>query len=100
MKNKSFKYTFYSGLIIILLVSVLITLFSINIYRSISGRYSERKKIETEIVERPLDSEIEIVHDTVFLEKSVTKPVDTPKQKKEVKVVEKPDTSSLSDTIK
>lgn len=99
MKNKSFKYTFYFGLVLILIISTLITLLSINIYNTVTSKNSEKKKIEPEFVDVPLDTEKEIVHDTIFLEKALPKTIDSPKQKKEIKVVIKKDSSLLKDTI-
>ena len=101
MKNNSFRNTFYLGLIIVLVLSGLITLISINIYRSFNGINSSKIKKDSSVVELPLEKEI--VHDTIYLEKtpvaSSIKPIDTPKQKKEIKVLEKTDTTR-KDSVK
>ena len=56
MKNNSFKYTFYFGLLIMLTVSGLITLVSINIYKTIYNN-NPIKKGKTEVIEIPITPE-------------------------------------------
>lgn len=99
-KNNSFKKTFYLGAIIILFIISISTLFVINIYKSLSHK-SKKDKIETYIED--VKSEKEIVHDTVYLDKSSVKVNDTLKN---VTVItpnsidpEKTDTTTTSDTI-
>ena len=92
MKNNSFKYTFYLGLLIMLFVCALITSISINVYTTISGRYQVKKQ-DSVVVEVPIIPEKEIVHDTVFIEKVIVKPIDSSKPKKEI------DTSKYNDSV-
>ncbi len=92
MKNNSFKYTFYLGLLIMLFVCVLITSISINVYTTISSRYQVKKQ-DSVVVEVPIVPEKEIVHDTVFIEKVIVKPIDSSKPKKEI------DTSKYNDSV-
>ena len=104
MKNKSFRNIFYLGLGIILLLTTLLTLISINIYRSFNGLESTKKKTDSSVIEIPLEKEVVRIHDTVFLEKTVVpqivKPIDSPKQKKETKVISKVDSSEFVDSTK
>jgi hypothetical protein len=100
-KNNSFKKTFYLGVIIILFIISISTLFVINIYKSLSHNF-KKDKIETYIED--VKSEKEIVHDTVYLDKPIVKVNDTPKN---VTVVtpnsidpEKTDVTITSDTTK
>ena len=92
MKNNSFKYTFYFGIIIILVICGLVTSVSINIYNSINNRI-QTKKQDSVVVEIPIIPEKEIIHDTIIVEKIITKPIDSSKPKKEV------DTSRFNDSI-
>ena len=101
MKNNSFKYTFYFGLLIMLTVSGLITLVSINIYKTIYNN-NPIKKGKTEIIEIPVTAEKEIIHDTLFIEHPKPNIVSTPKKEnKSVKLIEskKIDTSSFNDSV-
>jgi len=91
MKNNSFKYTFYFGLIVILVICGLITSVSINIYNSINNRI-QTKKQDSVVVEVPIIPEKEIIHDTIIVEKIITKPMDSSKPKKEI------DTSRFNDS--
>lgn len=105
MKNNSFKYTFYFGLLIILVLSGLIVSVSINIYNSINNKIlTKPKKEETTVIELPSNSpEKEIIHDTVYLEKPTIKVIDTQKQKKvtyQSPQIIKVDTSLSGDSIK
>ena len=100
-KNNSFKKTFYLGVIIILFIISISTLFVINIYKSLSHNF---KKDKIEIYIEDVKSEKEIVHDTVYLDKPIVKVNDTPKN---VTVVtpnsidpEKTDAIITSDTTK
>jgi hypothetical protein len=92
MKNNSFKYTFYFGLIIMLVICGLITSISINVYNSINNRIKIKRQ-DSVIVEVPITPEKEIIHDTVIVEKIVTKPIDSSKPKKVV------DTSHFNDSV-
>ena len=101
MKNNSFKYTFYFGLLIMLTVSGLITLVSINIYKTIYNN-NPIKKEKTEVIEIPITPEKEIIHDTLFIERP--KPINVSIPKKEIKSVKlieskKIDTSSFNDSV-
>lgn len=101
MKNNSFKYTFYFGLLIMLTVSGLITLVSINIYKTIYNN-NPIKKGKIEIIEIPVTAEKEIIHDTLFIEHPKPITVSTPKKEiKSVKLIEskKIDTSSFNDSV-
>ena len=100
MKKNTFKYTFYFGLLIILGLTVLLTTVSFNIYKSVVDKMSTTKEEEC-VVEVPITSEKEIIHDTVYFEKP-TKQIDTPKQKKgstpSVQILTE-DTSHSNDSI-
>ena len=98
MKNNSFKYTFYFGLLIMLTVSGLITLVSINIYKTIYNN-NPIKKGKTEIIEIPVTAEKEIIHDTFFIERP--KPINVSISKKETKLIQpkKIDTTSFNDSV-
>ena len=101
MKNNSFKYTFYFGSLIILTISALITLVSINIYKTIYNN-NPIKKGKTEIIEIPVTAEKEIIHDTLFIEHPKPIIVSTPKKEiKSIKLIEskKIDTSSFNDSV-
>lgn len=91
MKNNSFKYTFYFGLLIMLVICGLITSISINVYNSVNNRI-QTKKQDSVVVEVPMIPEKEIIHDTIIVEKIITKPIDSSKPKKEV------DTSRFNDS--
>lgn len=92
MKNNSFKYTFYLGLLIMLVVCVLITSLSINVYNTINNKFHVKKQ-DSVVVEVPITPEKEIVHDTVFIERVIVKPMDSTKPKKET------DTSKYNDSV-
>jgi len=103
MKNNSFKYTFYFGLLIILIISAVITLFSINIYKTIYNN-NPVKKEKTEVIQNQMTLEKEVIHDTVFVENPIIKPINISTPKKEIKKVkliqsEKIDTSSFNDSV-
>ena len=85
MKNNSFKYTFYFGLLIMLTVSGLITLVSINIYKTIYNN-NPIKKEKTEVIETTVTLEKEIIHDTLFIERP--KPINVSIPKKETKLIQ------------
>jgi len=99
MKNKSFKYTFYLGLTIILIITAVITMISLNIYKTITSKFAEKRK-DTTIIETPLFNN-EIVHDTIYLEKPTKKVIDTTKPKKDIKtsITQKIDSIVSNDTI-
>jgi len=88
MKNNSFRYTFYFGLSIILVLCGVIALISINVYSTFQDK-SHRKKQDTVSIEVPIVPEKQIVHDTVIVEKIVVKSIDTsiPKKEKNTPVV-------------
>jgi hypothetical protein len=75
-----------------LFVCALITSISINVYTTISSRYQVKKQ-DSVVVEVPITPEKEIVHDTVFIEKVIVKPIDSSKPKKEI------DTSKYNDSV-
>jgi hypothetical protein len=98
MKNNSFKYTFYFGLLIILIVCALITSVSINIYKTIYNN-NPIKKEKIEVIETPITFEKEIIHDTLFIERP--KPINVLIPKKETKLIQpkKIDTTSFNDSV-
>jgi hypothetical protein len=84
-----------------LTVSGLITLVSINIYKTIYNN-NPIKKGKTEIIEIPVTAEKEIIHDTLFIEYPKPIIVSTPKKEiKSIKLIEskKIDTSSFNDSV-
>jgi hypothetical protein len=101
MKNNSFKYTFYFGLLIILIVCALITSVSINIYKTVYNN-NRIKKEKIEVIETPVILEKEIIHDTLFIERP--KPINVSTPKKETKIIKliqpkKIDTTSFNDSV-
>ena len=98
MKNNSFKYTFYFGSLIMLTISALITLVSINIYKTIYNN-NPIKKEKTEVIEASVILEKEIIHDTLFIERP--KPINVSIPKKETKLIQpkKIDTTSFNDSV-
>jgi hypothetical protein len=81
-----------------LTVSGLITLVSINIYKTIYNN-NPIKKGKTEIIEIPVTPEKEIIHDTLFIERP--KPINVLIPKKETKLIQpkKIDTTSFNDSV-
>ena len=100
MKNNSFKYTFYFGSLIILTISAVITLFSINIYKTIYNN-NPVKKEKTEVIQNQMTLEKEVIHDTIFVEKPIIKPIVFTTPKKETKLIQskKIDTTSFNDSV-
>jgi hypothetical protein len=75
-----------------LVICGLITSISINVYNSINNRL-QTKKQDSVVVEVPIIPEKEIIHDTIIVEKIISKSIDSSKPKKEV------DTSRFNDSI-
>lgn len=99
MKNKSFRYTFYFGLLLILIVTSVLTLISVNIYSSLVNTRDSKKKEDSAVVELKIDSTTDIIHDTVYVQKEVIKVIDSPK-KKESMISKTTDTIVPTDTIR
>jgi ABC-type lipoprotein release transport system permease subunit len=102
MRNNSFRQTFYLGLLILILLSGLLTIISVNVYNSFS------KKLKNTNVEDTTEVNIEDmsmrIHDTVYLEKPINKDTSKVIQVDRVKptpsnVVKKLDTTKSLDTI-
>lgn len=106
-KNHSFRATFYMGLFVILVVFGVLSLIVLNVFWAVSPKLRHEKSVETiQNYEMELDSDTDKKPDTVkiYIEKPVSKPVDTPKNNTSVKpkvvapVIEKQDTTSVSDS--
>jgi hypothetical protein len=81
-----------------LTISALITLVSINIYKTIYNN-NPIKKEKTEVIEASVILEKEIIHDTLFIERP--KPINVSIPKKETKLIQpkKIDTTSFNDSV-
>jgi ABC-type lipoprotein release transport system permease subunit len=101
MKNNSFRQTFYLGLLILIILSGLLTIISVNVYNSFS-RKLKNTNIEDTIVSV---EEVSIkIHDTIYLDKPVFKDTSKVIHVDRVKptpsnVVKKLDTIKSLDTI-
>jgi len=95
MKNNTFKHTFYLGLLIILIITGFLTALSFNIYKTLTNKFLIKKE-DSSVVKTPFINEKEIIHDTVFVEKPIIKPIVFTTLKKETKLIQskKIDTSS------
>lgn len=103
MKNNSFKQTFYLGLVLVISITSILMLLGYNLFIAVTPKF-KKDKVET-YVDEP-QTEKEIVHDTVYLDRPRVKINDTPKNVTIVKsrttpvISEKTDTTILVDTVK
>jgi hypothetical protein len=68
MRNNSFRQTFYLGLLILLILSGLLTLIGINVYKSYSTKLNSKNVEDTMVSEETIN-----IHDTIYLEKPILK---------------------------
>lgn len=104
-KNNSFKLTFYLGLCIMFIIVTFLTLIIVNVWRTLEPKL-KKDKVEIVVSEQhSLDDET--IHDTIFIEKSSLKTIDSQKivevrkvNKKPVNIIETKDTVISVDTLK
>ena len=101
MRNNSFRQTFYLGLLVLLILSGLITIIGINIYKSYSTKI-KNSNVEDTFVN--LEDVSKNIHDTVYIEKPNHKDTSKVIHIDRVKpttsnVVKKLDTTKSLDTI-
>ena len=101
MRNNSFRQTFYLGLLILILLSGLLTIIGINVYKSYSSKM-KNSNIEDTFVN--VDDVSKNIHDTVYLEKPIRKDTSKVIYVDKVKpipsnVTKKLDTTKTLDTI-
>ena len=102
MKNNSFKQTFYLGLVLVISITSILMLLGYNIFIAVTPKF-KKDKVET-YVDEP-QTEKEIVHDTIYVDRPRVKTNDTPKDITTIKpkttpiVPEKRDTIINVDTI-
>jgi ABC-type lipoprotein release transport system permease subunit len=89
MKNNSFRQTFYLGLLILIILSGLLTIISVNVYNSFSRKLKKTNVEDTTVSVEEVSIKI---HDTIYLDKPVFK--DTSKVIPVIKV--KPSTPNIS----
>jgi hypothetical protein len=100
MKNNTFKHTFYLGLLIIVIITGLLTALSFNIYKTLTNKILIKKQ-DSSVVKIPFTYEKEVIHDTIFVEKPIIKPIVFTTPKKETKLIQskKIDTTSFNDSV-
>jgi hypothetical protein len=102
MRNNSFRRTFYLGLLVLLILSGLLTIIGINVYKSYSSKM-KNSNIEDTFVN--VDDDLNKVHDTIYLEKPIFKDTSKIIRVDKVKpipsnITKKLDTTKSLDTIK
>ncbi len=100
LKNNSFKYTFYLGLLIIFILGSLLLLIGINVYNAVTPKI---KKDNTEIYIEKIELKKDTIHDTIYVDRPVVKSNNTPKsiiqtKPKETNIVV--DSTVIIDTVK
>lgn len=95
-KYNSFKTSFYLGLVIILLLTMILSLITINVYNYVSPKFKRDKDNDT-IIETPKIQQI-IIHDTIFIEKPCPEKITYYKQETPSQSPKKD--STIKDTIK
>jgi hypothetical protein len=101
MRNNSFRQTFYLGLLVLLILSGLITIIGVNVYKSYSTKI-KNSNVEDTFVN--LEDVSKNIHDTVYIEKPNHKDTSKVIHIDRVKpttsnVVKKLDTTKSLDTI-
>ena len=102
MRNNSFRRTFYLGLLVLLILSGLLTIIGVNVYKTYSSKM-KNSNIEDTFVN--VGDDLNKVHDTIYLEKPIFKDTSKIIRVDKVKptssnVTKKLDTTKSLDTIK
>jgi hypothetical protein len=94
-KSNSFKMTFYLGLIVLLIIASISTLIIVNVFNVLSLKLTKDKP---EIYINDVKPEKQIIHDTVYVDKSGVKVSDTLKNVTVVTPKSSPVISTEKDT--
>ena len=107
-RNNSFRTTFWMGLLVMMMIVSILWLIVINVFHFVSPKLVSEKKVEVSIETEQKSEYVEPIktHDTIYIEKPIVKPFDTPKSyiqpkpKVTLPISEKEDTTKINDTIK